>query len=88
MSDAVRTSVKEALVLGHYSANWVCFDDEEGIDSVSYSGPGLKYTSIRTWNAFDRSVILQALNEAYRHGRDDALETVRVALGIARDRHG
>lgn len=76
-----RTTVEEPLKVGHYSGEYAGSHEDEGIGIVSYSGPGLKFTGVRTWNRYDETTILQALHSAYMQGQKDAQRAIREALG-------
>jgi hypothetical protein len=56
-----------------YSAKWLRREPEGEIDTLSYSGPGLTKVHIRTFDGYDRLMILEALNAAYSQGVADTV---------------
>lgn len=76
-----RTPVTGRVTVGAYTARHAYAEAEEP-DTVTYVGPGQRYTHIRTWNAADRNALLMALNDAYEQGREDARRELRAALGV------
>lgn len=79
-----RTTVTDTLTLGLYTARWAYHEADTDMDVVTYTGPGIRSTHVRTFNAMDRATILQALNEAHDAGAENAREAVRVAIGVRR----
>ncbi len=79
-----RTTVTDTITLGLYTARHAYHEADADVDVVAYTGPGIRATNVRTWNAMDRATILQALNEAHDAGAENAREAVRVALGVTR----
>jgi len=79
-----RTTVTDTITLGRYTARHAYRDADADVDVVTYTGPGIRAAHVRTWNAADRHTVLQALNEAFDAGADEARAALRRAIGARR----